>query len=286
MHCWIVLQEKQKVGFNSLREGGGIRDILDFCRKNGTNYAENTRESLRKYSVKYLVNAGLAIRNHDDPGRPTNSAKTNYILHPDFISIVEELDQNKQKKLIENWIDQKGVKISNDHWRADTSLIVEFGSHRYNIHPSPHNYLEKISVEKFLPVFTKHLEVIYFSDTDNKALHVTEKLEKYLGSKFDVHQKLPDVVAVDEKLGTIFYIEAVASAGEINALRREEIDRLFSNVNGLKKRYVSVFINRKDFRKFSDTIDVGTEAWIVEDYPQIVYFKALKTIEDSMSVNP
>src|SRR3989338_11676907 len=78
--AWSVLAlqdshpKQTKAGFNSLAECASIRDILDFCRISGTNYAENTRESLRKLSIKYLVDAGIAIRNHDNPGRPTNSA--------------------------------------------------------------------------------------------------------------------------------------------------------------------------------------------------------------------
>ncbi|MBI4975398.1 hypothetical protein HZC20_01855 [Candidatus Peregrinibacteria bacterium] len=54
--CWSILAlqdhkpQQTKAGFDSLAEGASIRDILDFCRAGGTNYAENTRESLRKLS--------------------------------------------------------------------------------------------------------------------------------------------------------------------------------------------------------------------------------------------
>ena len=42
----------------------GIRAILDFAREQlGVNYAENTRESVRKYSVKQLVSAGIVLHN-------------------------------------------------------------------------------------------------------------------------------------------------------------------------------------------------------------------------------
>jgi len=56
-----------------------IRHILDFARtKFRIDYAENTRESIRKYSVKQLVEAGVLLHNPDDPIRPVNSALNCY----------------------------------------------------------------------------------------------------------------------------------------------------------------------------------------------------------------
>ena len=46
----------------------GIRAMLDFAReKLEHNDAENTRESIRKYSVKQLVAAGILLHNPDKP---------------------------------------------------------------------------------------------------------------------------------------------------------------------------------------------------------------------------
>ncbi len=52
----------------------GIRAILDFSRnKLEHNYAENSRESVRKHSVKQLVKAGVLLHNPDKPDRAINS---------------------------------------------------------------------------------------------------------------------------------------------------------------------------------------------------------------------
>ena len=57
----------------------GIRAILDFARERlNTNYAENTRESVRKYSVKQLVSAGILLHNPDKPDRAVNSSGNCY----------------------------------------------------------------------------------------------------------------------------------------------------------------------------------------------------------------
>ncbi|MFH0770084.1 MAG: BsuBI/PstI family type II restriction endonuclease [Candidatus Peregrinibacteria bacterium] len=268
----LALQDEKKrdtkAGFGSLASGATIRDILDYCRKCGTGYAENTRESLRKHSVKYLVHAGMVISNPDDPSRPTNSAKTNYILHPEFQAILKS-GGAQRKTLIEQW--QKHAKQTKPtEWRRDKSLSVRLNGKRFKIHPSKHNLLEKFAIEVFLPALCGKFDVLYFSDTDDKSLHVDKRLESYLETKFDVHKKIPDIVVSSNDRRTLFFIEAVASSGEVDYLRKDEIDRVFPLQKGIRRRYVSMFMNRKDFRKFSDSIALGTEAWIVEESPHVI----------------
>jgi hypothetical protein len=280
--CWSILAlqdhkpQQTKAGFNSLAEGASIRDILDFCRACGTNYAENTRESLRKLSIKYLVDAGIVIRNHDDPGRPTNSAKTNYILNQEFLKIL--VTKGKERtRLINAWKKKYSADTETDNWRRDKSLKITFAEYHYQVHPSPHNYLSKVAVEKFLPAIEEQFEILYFSDTDDKSLHIADSLTDFLGAGFDVHKHMPDVVAYSKKSKTLFFIESIASAGEINDLRKKELDELFPIQTRIKRRYISVFMDRKAFRKFSETISNGTEAWIVNKVPHIISFRPLNT---------
>lgn len=263
-----------KAGFDSLKNGASIRDILDFCRSKGTKYAENTRESLRKMSIKYLVDAGIVIRNQDDPGRPTNSAKTNYILDSSFLKLVRKKSQKKEIELWRKKITNKPKNNSN--WRTDKSLEVSFDKKIFNIHPSPHNFLSKFAVENFLKKESRNIKILYFSDTDDKSLYVDADLENFLYGGFDVHKQIPDVVAHDPQNKTLYLIECVASAGEINRLRKKEIDKLFPSSKGYSKRYISLFLDRKGFRKFSDTLAIGTEACVVEDTPHLIKFCHLK----------
>ncbi|MCK5460918.1 hypothetical protein KAI58_02945 [Candidatus Gracilibacteria bacterium] len=278
--AWAILAlqdekpKQTKIGFGSLAEGASIRDLLDFCRECGTNYAENTRESVRKHSIKYLVEAHIVIRNHDDPGRPTNSAKTNYILNKEFLKIINATQG--QKKLIADWNKKYSIMDPTNNWRKDKSLKVSFEEYIYQVHPSPHNFLSKIAVENFLPAISENFKIIYFSDTDDKSLHTTNTLDNFMKSKFDVHKQVPDVIAYDDKTKTLFFIEAIASSGEINDLRKKEIDKLFPIDSKINRCYVSVFMNRKEFRKFSDSIANGTEVWIVDKVLHTITFRELK----------
>jgi hypothetical protein len=52
----------------------GITPIIDFIAEAyGVRYAPNTRETIRDEAVKFFVEAGLLLRNPDDPKRSTNS---------------------------------------------------------------------------------------------------------------------------------------------------------------------------------------------------------------------
>ena len=77
-------------GYTKLAQGARVTDILEFSAKELSRpYAENSRETFRKYSLKYLVDEGLVIKNPDDPNRATNSGLNNYVLTPKFKQLID-----------------------------------------------------------------------------------------------------------------------------------------------------------------------------------------------------
>src|SRR5207249_7250108 len=66
----------------------GITPIIEFIAKAyGVRYAPNTRETIRDEAVKYFVEAGLLLRNPDNPSRPTNSGQTVYQVEPTALAL-------------------------------------------------------------------------------------------------------------------------------------------------------------------------------------------------------
>lgn len=58
-----------------------IHDILLFIEKKyKKTYAENTRETIRRQTLHQLEQAGIVVRNPDDPDRPTNSPNNVYAI--------------------------------------------------------------------------------------------------------------------------------------------------------------------------------------------------------------
>src|SRR5437773_4298033 len=67
----------------------GITPIIEFVgAAYGVRYAPNTRETIRDEAVKYFVEAGMLVRNPDDPSRPTNSGRTVYQVEPHALALV------------------------------------------------------------------------------------------------------------------------------------------------------------------------------------------------------
>lgn len=65
-----------------------IHDILIFIQKYyGKQYAENTRETIRRQTLHQFEQAGIAVRNADNPLRPTNSPKTVYAIADDALQL-------------------------------------------------------------------------------------------------------------------------------------------------------------------------------------------------------
>jgi hypothetical protein len=56
----------------------GTRAIMDFIRDAyGKNYAPNTRETVRRFTLHQFAEAHLVVQNPDEPSRPINSPKWN-----------------------------------------------------------------------------------------------------------------------------------------------------------------------------------------------------------------
>ena len=52
----------------------GVRAIADWIRGHWEfDYAENSRESIRRFTLHQFIDAGMVILNEDDPARPTQA---------------------------------------------------------------------------------------------------------------------------------------------------------------------------------------------------------------------
>ena len=64
-----------------------IHEILEYMGDTfGRDYAENTRENVRRQVIHQLMQAGVAARNPDIPDLPTNSPRTHYGLTDEVLS--------------------------------------------------------------------------------------------------------------------------------------------------------------------------------------------------------
>lgn len=265
--------------YTKLSQGARIRDILDYARTDlNRNYAENTRETVRKHSLKYLVDAGFVIQNADDPTRVTNSGLNNYILTPAFRELIDlyltNIDKYKQVK--QTFVDET-VLIQREliaEQASKYSVNINHASLKNEILLSPgeHNVIEKHIVEEIIPLSFPDYKVVYVGDTKVKDRYYNQTLSETIKLDFDIHDKIPDVIGYDEKSNTVILFESVASSGPIDELRKKELQAIFNNWKG-NIYYSTAFLYQKTYQKYSTQIAEDTSAYIIESKQKIKYEK-------------
>lgn len=252
----------------------GITPIINFVgRKYGLQYAPNTRETVRDEAMKYFVDEGLAVRNPDDPGRPTNSGKTVYQIEPLALKLCRAFKTDAWAALLNAYLTSRDV-IKQDLRRARALVRVPVrlpSGEEISLSPGGQNPLIKAFIEHFCSRFVPGGIVLYVGDTENKFQHYDEEYLKRLGVRIDSAAKMPDVVIHDPKRRWLIIGEAVTSAGVVDGKRRRELKALFAGFRtGLI--FVTAFEGRAAMGRFLDQISWETDVWIAEDPDHIVHF--------------
>jgi len=98
--------EKKSSWNNATNNLIGIHDIIIFIsEKYDFPYAENTRESIRRQSIHQFEQAGIIIRNADDPSRPTNSGKTVYSITPQALKVIKSYGTPKWSSCLNEFLE-------------------------------------------------------------------------------------------------------------------------------------------------------------------------------------
>jgi len=252
----------------------GITPIIDFvAREFGVRYAPNTRETIRDEAVKYFVEAGMVIRNPDDPSRPTNSGKTVYQIEPNALELIRTLGTLEWSGKLKSYLAARGrirKELLRERKLARIPVKLPTGK-TVTISPGGQNPLIKTVVEEFCTRFMAGGTVLYIGDAEDKFLHLEAEYLKRLGVEIPAPAKMPDVVVHDSRRNWLVLIEAVTSAGPVDGKRRKELKDLFAGCSaGLV--FVTAFSTRDVMRSFLTQISWETEVWVAEDPEHLIHF--------------
>ncbi|MBQ4512558.1 MAG: hypothetical protein II969_06170 [Anaerolineaceae bacterium] len=245
-----------------------IHDVLGFISKHyGKEYAENTRETIRK-SCMHPFRDGALI---EDNGKATNSPNYKYRLTDETLYVLKSygtsdftkrLDayHDKYEKLVDKYASKKRMKM----------MPVYINGKALKFSPGLHNELQKAIIEEFAPRFAPHSECLYVGDTIKKDLIKDSSKLSALGFEITLHDKMPDVVLYREETNWIYFIEAVTSVGPINPKRLLEIQELTKEVKA-GKIFVTAFPNKATYKKFSSDLAWETEVWISDTPDHMIH---------------
>lgn len=256
----------------------GITPMMEYFEKHyGKKYAPNSRETVRRQTVHQFVRAGLVIENPDKPERATNSGKTVYQIEKNALELLRSFntsnwDTNFQKykksikSLKQQYDNEREMKLI--HLKINNGQIIKLSSGGQNI------LVDKILTE-FAPRFTPNGKLLYVGDTGKKFAYFDEDGLKQLGVEINPHGKIPDVIIHYTQKNWLLLIEAVTSHGPINAKRRDELQKIFSN-SKIGLVYVTTFLDKKSMTKYVPDISWETDVWVSDSPTHLIHFNGTR----------
>ena len=255
-----------------------IHQMLGFMRDTyGREYAENTRESVRRQVIHQFEQARLVDRNPDDPYLPTNSPRTHYGLTDEALRALRLYGGV-------GWLSER------DAFRSGHGALLEIYQRRrqmreipirtstgeeVRLSPGGHNRLQALVVSEFGPRFAPGSTLLYLGDAADKLLHLDREKLNQLGVPVNEHDKLPDVVLYDEERNWLFLVEAVTSHGPVSPKRVEELEVGLRDCTATRL-YVSAFPDFRQFRRHLENIAWETEVWVAEIPDHLIHFNGDK----------
>lgn len=236
-------------------------------------YAENTRETIRRQVIHQFIQAGLVVRNPDDPTLPTNSPRTHYALSDEAIRTIRSYRSQDWPQAVQSFIEAQGALLeiyqkTRDQHKVPLRLA---SGEAYHLSPGKHNEVQAAVVEEFGPRFAPGARLLYLGDTENKTLILDKVGFEELGIPVPSHDKLPDIVFYDQPRNWLFLIEAVTSHGPVSHKRHFELEEAFSDCS-VGRIYVSAFPDFATFKSFLAEIAWETEVWLAEIPDHLIHF--------------
>ncbi len=258
-----------------------IHDIMIYIKNNfGKEYAENTRETIRRQTLHQFEQGGLVIRNPDDPLRPTNSPNTVYQITDEAYKLILNYGYDKWNSVKDEFISIKGRLIDRyDKRILKNRITVQIEDTNLSFSPGKHNKLQVQIVTLLKDTFFPSAQLIYVGDTARKMLHIKEDIFKKMNIPISKHDKLPDVIFYNDKNNLLFLIEAVTSHGPITPKRQIELIQTLAESNLDNLIFISAFQNFKEFKRHISDIAWETEVWISSNPEHMIHFNGEKFLQ-------
>jgi type II restriction enzyme len=253
------------------------RDIIEWMNAHlGENISSGSYDDIRRKDLLLPVEAGIVLRAAGNEAAATNDGTRGYAINPEFAVQIRKYGTADWKATIEGFMAGKETLVRALDQRRKLAMIpVSIGGKEIVFSPGVHNQIQKAVVEEFLPRFGHGASVLYVGDTEDKFLYLDHAALKKIGFFEIGHEKLPDVLAYSQAKNWLFVIEVVHSANPIDVLRKRTLEQLTQEC-AADIVYVTAFLDRDSFKKFSADIAWETEVWIAEDPTHMIHFNGDK----------
>ncbi|MBI4672386.1 MAG: hypothetical protein HY741_12075 [Chloroflexi bacterium] len=168
----------------------GIHELLGFFAKHyGVTYAENTRETVRRYTMHQFLQLGLTLKNPDNPARPINSPDTRYQIEPTFLKLVRSFGSDEWSRNLSLYLRSMNqlARLRARERKLELVPVQLPDGVQVNLARGGQNQLVKEIVEQFCPRFTPNGKILYLGDTGEKMRVFAVDELALLGIALDKH---------------------------------------------------------------------------------------------------
>ncbi len=252
----------------------GVTQLMDYMAEHyGKQYAPNSRETVRRFTLHQFLQAGLVELNPDNPNRPTNSPDNVYQVQPVVLDLLRTFGTAEWETRLRTYLD-KAVTLREQYAQAREMRkipVITAAGEVLALSPGGQNELIKDVVEEFCPRFTPNGVVLYVGDTQAKWAKFEEQALTALGVQVDTHGKMPDLVIHYREKDWLVLVEAVTSHGPVDPKRRAELKELFKGSRaGLV--FVTAFKSRRAMTEYLSDISWESEVWVADAPEHLIHF--------------
>lgn len=256
----------------------GTREIIKYWNKHfNENVSESSYDDIRRKDLKLIVLAGIIHASAANPTAAQNDGTRRFALNPEYSALIKAFGSENWENDVKQFLTHKITlkQQLSDHRNLNKIPIVLPLGKKLDFSPGKHNELQKAIIEEFLPRYGYGAEVLYVGDTANKFLHLESNRLHELNFFELSDGKLPDIVAYSHSKNWLYLIEAVHSSGVISPTRLLELKKLTEPCQA-DIIFITAFLNRDTFRKFTADIAWETEVWIADAPDHIIHFDGEK----------
>ena len=133
----------------------GVTPIMEWVASHyGREYAPNTRETFRRFTLHQFVDAGLVVPNPDRPNRAVNSPKYCYQIDPEAMALLRTFGSAEWPKSLARYLSHRealSARYAQRRKMAKIPLVVKEGV-SIALTPGGQNELVRVIVEEFCPL--------------------------------------------------------------------------------------------------------------------------------------
>lgn len=256
-------------------------------------YADNSRESVRDEVIRPLADAYGAVRRAS--GMATTRSTAALTLDKDFAALFEAaIGESEFHRRADAWRTGHLGSAARARLAAlrkltgEDAVVVDMpGRGQRQLPAGVASDITREVIQTLAPQLLRQPFVLAICHSrDPVAADDRRELEQ-VGLELDPELALPDVLLMDAADGTIWFVEVVASAGEVNSRRRAELDEWASQrgIGVRKTRFVSAYRSHGDqaFRRTVGDLARDSYAWFADEPDAILRFSRFTATDDEIS---